>query len=243
MKICVSGYFNPLHTGHLRYFSEAKKLGDTLIVIVNNDMQAQLKDSIFMNEQERLEIIKSIKGVDDAILAIDTDESVSKTLEMLQPDVFAKGGDTNINNIRERKICEKLGIKMVFDIGGEKTQSSSLLRKKMSLKKPKFIQKKWGNEEWLVNNEKYCAKFLNLVKGHQSSFHYHRIKDETFYILEGEVNLEVPNKVCYCLQKNDSYRIYPGRLHRFSAITPTAKILEISTTHCDEDSYRLEKSK
>lgn len=169
MKICVSGYFNPLHTGHLRYFSEAKKLGDTLIVIVNNDMQAQLKDSIFMNEQERLEIIKSIKGVDDAILAIDTDESVSKTLEMLQPDVFAKGGDTNINNIRERKTCEKLGIQMVFGVGGEKTQSSSSL-----------LHKKWGYSKIILEGKGWWLKRL-YIKG-ETSLQKHKKRDEMFLI-------------------------------------------------------------
>src|SRR3990167_5645894 len=125
--VVVSGYFNPLHSGHIKYFQEAKKLGDKLLVIVNNDKQCQLKGNIFMNEQERMEIIKSLKMVNDVILSIDVDESVCKTLEFLKPHIFANGGDRFSKDIPEYKLCKKMGIKMVFGVGGRKTQSSSNL--------------------------------------------------------------------------------------------------------------------
>jgi mannose-6-phosphate isomerase-like protein (cupin superfamily) len=105
----------------------------------------------------------------------------------------------------------------------------------------KFVTKLWGSEAWLVNTDKYCAKYLNLVEGYQCSLHYHKIKDETFYVLDGKIELELSNKTLL-LKKGDSHRLRPGDIHRFRAITPQAKILEISTTHYDEDSYRLEKS-
>lgn len=128
--VVVSGHFNPLHIGHIEYLNEAKKLGDKLIVIVNNDIQCQLKGNTFMNEQERMVIIKSLKMVDEVFLSIDVDESVCKTLELIKPHIFAKGGDRTINNIPEKNICKKLKIKMVFKVGGNKIQSSSnLLRK------------------------------------------------------------------------------------------------------------------
>jgi len=126
--VVVSGYFNPLHIGHVRYFKEAKKLGTKLIAIVNNDEQVRLKGSIsFMNEKERMEIISSLKSVDKAILSIDKDKTVCKTLELIKPDIFAKGGDRTLNNIPEKGICKKLNVKMVFNVGGEKSQSSSRL--------------------------------------------------------------------------------------------------------------------
>ena len=134
--VVASGYFDPLHIGHINYLREAKKLGTKLIVIVNTDEQAKLKKNFsFMNEKERVEVVSSLKFVDRAILAVDKDKSVCKTLETLNPDVFAKGGDRTLDNIPERKICEEFGIKMVFGVGGKKAQSSSWLVKDVVIKK------------------------------------------------------------------------------------------------------------
>ncbi len=131
--VAVSGYFNPIHIGHIRMFQEAKKLGTKLVVIVNNDKQVKIKGSIpFMNEKERIEIIKAIKQVDQVILSIDKDKSVCKTLKMINPDIFANGGDRKLDNIPEYKICKEINCKMVFNIGkGGKIQSSSGLLKKI----------------------------------------------------------------------------------------------------------------
>jgi len=129
--ICVSGYFNPVHKGHIRYLKEAKKLGDRLVVIVNNDKQVKIKGSKpFMDEHERLEIVSAIKCVDEALIAIDKDGTVVQTLKLIKPDIFAKGGDRTLENIPEKEICEKLGIKIVEGVGGGKIQSSSKLLKK-----------------------------------------------------------------------------------------------------------------
>ena len=118
-KVCVSGYFNPLHIGHIRHFRDAKKLG-TLIVIVNNDKQIELAGSKpLMSEMERLEIVKSIRYVDDAMLSIDDDDTVCRTLEMISPNVFAKGGNKTKDTIPERKLCDKLDIKIVSYVGGD----------------------------------------------------------------------------------------------------------------------------
>lgn len=127
--VAVSGYFNPVHIGHIKLFKGAKKLGTKLIVIVNSDRQVKSKGSFpFMNERERLEIIASFASVDDAILAIDKDKSVCKTLELVKPDIFANGGDRTRKNIPEVATCKKIGCKMVFNVGrGGKVQSSSWL--------------------------------------------------------------------------------------------------------------------
>ena len=123
--VAVSGYFDPLHVGHLEYFKLAKQLGDKLYVIVNNDVQAVLKkQTSFMNENDRLEIIKSLSIVDNAILSIDQDKSVSKTLEKIKPDIFGNGGDQIKGSILEEEICIKNNIKIVDKLG-EKIRSSS----------------------------------------------------------------------------------------------------------------------
>jgi len=110
----------------------------------------------------------------------------------------------------------------------------------------KEVKKLWGSEEWLVNNNLYCAKYLNLKRGYQCSLHYHKLKDETFYILEGIIELELQEngrEVTITLVRGNQYRLKPYTLHRFRAITFRAKILEISTTHFDSDSYRKEKAR
>ena len=123
--VATSGYFDPLHVGHLECLRLASKLGNKLVVIVNSDFQAKLKKGkSFMNEKDRLEIILALKYVDEAILSIDKDQTQCETLKYLKPDIFAKGGDRKINEIPESKICEDLGIKIVDGLG-EKIRSSS----------------------------------------------------------------------------------------------------------------------
>jgi len=128
--VCVSGYFNPIHVGHLEYLEKSKNLGTKLVVIVNNDKQSILKKgSSFMPENERLKILRSLKIVDMAVLSIDEDRTVCKTLESIRPDIFTNGGDQTNDIIPEKKICEKLNIKLVDGLG-LKIQSSSWLLSK-----------------------------------------------------------------------------------------------------------------
>jgi len=132
--IIVSGYFNPIHKGHLEYFINAKSCGDLLFVIVNSDHQRTLKGSKeFQNEKERLFIVQHIKEVDQAFLSVDQDRTVCKTLEMLHSQfggkyqlAFANGGDQNNNSIPEVPICQALEIELIDGLG-EKIQSSSWL--------------------------------------------------------------------------------------------------------------------
>ncbi len=133
----VSGYFNPIHKGHLEYFNTAKALTDELFVIVNSDFQRALKGSKeFQLEEERMIIVSNIKAVDLAILSVDTDRTVCKTIEKIAKEygsdyslAFANGGDQNNNTIPERSICEAMGIELLDGLG-EKIQSSSWLLKK-----------------------------------------------------------------------------------------------------------------
>lgn len=129
--VAVSGYFDPLHVGHIEYFERAKELGDELVVIVNNDEQAKLKKgSPYMKQEDRMKIVSSLKFVDKVFLSIDEDISVCKSLEEIKPNIFAKGGDRNIDNIPEKEVCDKLNI-IIIDGLGEKIESSSYLIKKI----------------------------------------------------------------------------------------------------------------
>jgi|TARA_A100001011_G_scaffold315422_1_gene334049 cytidyltransferase-like protein len=132
--IIVSGYFNPIHKGHVEYFNNAKAICDELYVIVNNDYQRELKGSKpFQDEEERLLIVSNIKAVDKAVLSVDLDGTVCKSIRQLSDQygkeydfAFANGGDQNSDNVPEIPICKELGIELIDGLG-EKIQSSSWL--------------------------------------------------------------------------------------------------------------------
>ena len=134
--VIVSGYFNPIHKGHVEYFKLAKEKGDALIVIVNNDFQRSLKGSKeFMLEDERFLIVNELKIVDRTFLSIDKDRTVCKTIEKIFNELsekyhlcFANGGDQNNSSSPEVPICKKLGIELLDGLG-DKIQSSSWLLK------------------------------------------------------------------------------------------------------------------
>jgi len=134
--IIVSGYFNPIHKGHLEYFNNAKAMADQLFVIVNNDQQRELKGSReFQDENERMIIVSNIKAVDKAILSVDKDRTVCSTIKMIAEQLvgefelgFANGGDQNNDTIPERTVCEEMNVTLIDGLG-EKIQSSSWLLK------------------------------------------------------------------------------------------------------------------
>jgi len=134
--IIVSGYFNPLHKGHIEYFNQAKASGDELIVIVNSDHQRALKGSKeFQLEDERMFIVSNIKSVDKVFLSIDKDRTVCESIRKVHQELsdryqlaFANGGDQNNQSIPEAPICLELGIQLLDGLG-EKIQSSSWLLK------------------------------------------------------------------------------------------------------------------
>ena len=126
-KVCISGYFDPLHVGHLEYINKARELGDYLVVIVNNNSQCILKKGkFFMDEKDRVEIVKNLKSVDEVFLSIDKDKTVSKSLEKLKPSVFANGGDRKNYEIPESKICKEHGIEIIDGLGDKIRSSSDL---------------------------------------------------------------------------------------------------------------------
>ncbi len=142
--VAVSGGFDPIHIGHIELFQAAKKLGDELVVILNNDnWLKQKKQHIFMDQSERRAILEALKPVDRVVLTKhrpDTkDISVCQALKDLKPDIFANGGDRNKKNIPEVPTCQTIGCQMIFNVGlNGKRQSSS----------------------WLLAN--YAKKVLNL---------------------------------------------------------------------------------
>jgi cytidyltransferase-like protein len=144
--VMVSGGFDPIHIGHIRYIQEAKKLGDRLIVVINNDnWLRKKKGKEFMPEAERKEIIEAISGVDEVIISSHPenpeDMNVSEEIKKIKPDIFANGGDRDEKNAmdpnsslyKDIKTCEILGVRIVYNVGrGGKVRSSSALLKEYS---------------------------------------------------------------------------------------------------------------
>jgi D-beta-D-heptose 7-phosphate kinase/D-beta-D-heptose 1-phosphate adenosyltransferase len=136
--VIVSGYFNPLHKGHLELFEKAKEVGDILIVIVNNDLQRELKGSQFFQDQdERIRIIRALSIVDMAWISVDKDSTQNETLRLMVDKfygsmklAFANGGDQNNDTIPEADICRMFDIELIDGLGDKIQSSSWLLGKK-----------------------------------------------------------------------------------------------------------------
>jgi cytidyltransferase-like protein len=138
-RVCVSGYFSPVHVGHLEYLQKAKDIAGEdgeLVVIVNNDHQEILKKGkVFMKGVERVKIMQALRMVDEVVLSIDQDRTVCQTLASIQPPVthFCNGGDQNNDSIPEASICQEIGIELIDGLG-DKIQSSSWLTGLKALK-------------------------------------------------------------------------------------------------------------
>lgn len=143
--VVTSGYFDPIHHGHVELFKLSKKLGDHLIVVINNDNQTmQKKGYIFMPAEEKAKIISEFTCVDNIFISIDKDHTQCKTLEFLKPHIFSKGGDRYIYEIPETPICRKHGIEIIDGVGA-KVQSSSDLIKKAKEAEEKLKEEKESN--------------------------------------------------------------------------------------------------
>ena len=144
--VVVSGGFDPIHIGHLRMMQEAAEHGKLTVVINSDAWLKRKKGYVFMPWEERAELISALSCVDKVIEAKDDDRTVCETLKELRPDIFANGGDRGVNTTPEAKLCEELGIELMWNIGGGKVRSSSKLVREISIKKSKLDRKKFRKE-------------------------------------------------------------------------------------------------
>ena len=142
-SIMVSGGFDPIHIGHVRMIIDASNYGDVIVVANSDDWLMRKKGYIFMPWKERAEILRAIKGVASVSHVDDRDGTVCEALERLRPDFFANGGDRKTDNTPEGDVCESIGTKMLWNIGGGKTQSSSDLVNKANWGKRSYDGQKF----------------------------------------------------------------------------------------------------
>ena len=125
--VCVSGGFDPVHVGHLRMMQEAAKYGRLTVIVNSDEWLLRKKGYVFMPFAERCELLEGFECVSETVAVDDSDESVCEALARLKPDYFANGGDRKNTNTPEVALCERLGIELLWNIGGGKVQSSSEL--------------------------------------------------------------------------------------------------------------------
>ncbi|WP_230486663.1 adenylyltransferase/cytidyltransferase family protein [Nocardioides anomalus] len=138
----VSGYFNPIHIGHLKMIRAARAHGDHLVVIVNNDRQQLLKKGrILMTEDDRQAIVAELRAVDEAIVAVDDDRTVVASLRHVRERyphaelVFCNGGDRSPDGdpAPEAALADEIGLEMVYGVGGDdKADSSTRINEELS---------------------------------------------------------------------------------------------------------------
>ena len=197
--IAVSGGFDSIHVGHLRMLKKARNLGDKLVVILNNDnWLLQKKGYIFMPAKERAEILLSFPFVDKVYITKhkkrSSDMSVCGALKALRPAIFANGGDRKgKKDIPETKACEDLGIKMAFNVGGVKVQSSSWMIKDAS--RPMARTKRpWGEFYGWDRGKEWYLKTVYIKPGKRLSLQYHHRRAEYWMLVEGDATATIQKK-------------------------------------------------
>jgi len=246
--VAVSGGFDPLHIGHVRMFKEARALGDKLVVILNNDNWLQTKKGyVFMNEQERAEIIRAFPYVDKVVVTKhakhDADRSVCRALEALKPAIFANGGDRFAKNIPEYILCKKLGIKMVFRVGrGGKVQSSSSMVNAARRPASRTIRP-WGEYYGWDSGNGWNLKTIYIKPKSRLSLQYHKQREEWWLLVFGDALAETregKKHTRFDLRKGEVFRVGKGQVHRLSS-KKGGVIVEVAYGKFDEnDIVRLE---
>jgi cytidyltransferase-like protein len=131
-KIMVSGGFDPPHIGHVRMFQDAAKWGEVIVAINSDDWLMRKKGYVFMPWNERAELIREMRSVYHVVSFNDNDDTANQAIKIHRPDAFANGGDRKEKNTPEMDLCDKLGIQMLWGVGGkDKPQSSSWLVDKL----------------------------------------------------------------------------------------------------------------
>ena len=244
----VSGGFDPVHVGHLRMFQNAKDLSDHVIILLNNDeWLIKKKGKPFMNQDQRKEILCQFKSISEVIIQTSNEESSSLAIEefvIKNPNksiCYCNGGDrSNIRNINESNICQKLGVDLHFGIGGEeKLESSSKLTKNYL---GNVEKKPWGNYHVIAKNTGYQIKEIKVNTKSKLSLQKHKGRSEFWQIVSGKSKITIENKE-YFLKEKEHIFIPENIIHRIENIGKEDLIfieIQLGSNLKEDDIIRLE---
>lgn len=170
-RVMVSGGFDPLHIGHVRLIQDASMYGEVIVVLNSDEWLKRKKGFAFMSFDERKEVIEAIGCVKAVVPVDDSDGSVCEAIERYRPDFFANGGDRSNQNTPELELCGELGVKPLFNVGGGKVQSSSVLTGN------RLVERPWGNYRVLYDND-FKVKILTVNPGKSTSLQRHTKRNE-----------------------------------------------------------------
>lgn len=229
--ICVSGGFDPLHEGHLAMFREAAKHGPLTVIINSDEWLLRKKGFVFLPWEQRAALIADLRYVAAVSRVDDTDNTVCEALRRLNPRYFANGGDRKPDNTPEMELCEKLGIEMLFHIGGEKADSSSEIARKA------WVTRLWGRYVTLDEGKGYKVKKIILDPGKSISLQYHNHRSEYWYMTGPNARVQLDNTTHDIAPHTKPVQVEKGMVHCLSntGSTPLTVIEIQSGDYLEED--------
>lgn len=233
--VIVTGGFDPIHSGHIAYFEDAKKLGDKLVVGLNSDeWLINKKGRPFMPLSERIEIVKNLRVVDKVITFNDQDNSASDAIKKVLDDypnnkiIFANGGDRTLDNTLEMDVFKnEQNVEFIFGVGGDyKKNSSSWILKEWNSPKE---DRPWGWYRVIDDSNDHKVKEIKVNPRSRLSLQSHTKRSETWIVIKGEGTITIDDKI-HTLKLNESCHIPVGSKHRLENKSDgSLNIIEIQT--------------
>ncbi len=247
MKIWTNGCFDILHRGHMEMLAYAKSLGTHLVVGIDSDERVKkLKGPSrpINNQEDRKKMLEAIQYVDRVVIFND-DVHLENSIKNNKIHTMVVGSDWEGKKI----IGSSEATRVVYFDRLQDYSTTSIIKERrhdMCDSPIKFVPKGWGFEKWIVNCEEYCGKLLYFVKDKRCSWHYHKLKDEVFYVHSGKLLVkysegdDINGAYQKILTQGNNFHVYRGLRHQMIALEDT-EMFEFSTQHSDDDSYRIIK--